>query len=135
MKYFWTANHPVFLQWLINKLWCIIEKNDDKKNMYQFAYIEKQSNYNKYKDNHNGVIYFVNEDNTSKKCPKCWENLIREKEGWDDKLYHKDTSKCNFLIQKSINKAETYKWTTFKDGEDVACFNIAYEVIKNFFLM
>jgi hypothetical protein len=155
-KYFWTANHPVFLQWLINKLWCIVKKNDKEKNIYQFTYIEKQSNYNKYKDKNNWIIYFVDKNNTSKKCPKCIENWYEnnwlrikwwdyKKEGYN-KLnqenknfidsYMKNHEKVDCVICEecwfnTLNGNNIAWWIIFEDWDEVACFNIAYKIVKN----
>jgi hypothetical protein len=149
-KFFWTANQPVFIKWLINKLWCILEKKEKNENFYQFTYIEKQSNYNKYQNHHNWVIFFTNEKETSKRCPKClecwkdntWFRIKLEKgKNYYKKInqenknlvdeYMKNNKKIDCVICEKcwFNNNKAY-WIQLNDWNEVACFNIAYDIIR-----
>ncbi len=147
-KQMWTANHPTFMQALINKLSFVMDKQSKQNS--QYCYKTKPTELKKLKWKQNWVIVFVDENATSIICPKCNNKLCREKWNWKDRLVHKEKYKswkncyklndfkqeCNFEIDKKLWKSEKINWIEFKNWDDLATYNIArfgFDYLKNIF--
>ncbi|UFX82655.1 hypothetical protein [Candidatus Absconditicoccus praedator] len=120
-KHMGTQNQSTFVQALINKLSFVYDK--ESKQSHQFCYPVKATKTKDLKDSQNGILVFVDDNKTSLLCPKCDEKLTRKKDNGNEILSHKD-GECDFKIEKGI-KEEVYDGIVFKNGDDLATYNIA----------
>lgn len=131
-KTFWAYVGMHIVKSLVQKFSKIIDIDNWK--ISQWVYFDK--NYEntiwKEKYSNNGILFFVDQENTSRICPKCNQKLNRSKKNGDDHLYHNDNnpawSECienPFEIKKSEWKTWEYSWIQFRDWDDLATFNIA----------
>jgi hypothetical protein len=87
------------MQALVNKLSFIMDKLS--KEIKQFAYKLNEKELKNLKNKQNGVIVFVDENDTSVICPKCVNKLKRKKNNGQDWLFHIKKEDCDFEIKKS----------------------------------
>ena len=129
-KHMWAENHATFAEALINKLSFCLDKETNEN--YQFCYPIKVKDRKKLKGKNNGILFFVDQKDTSLICPQCERKLKRDKADWEDHLYHNDENlawdgcKENpFEIKKSEGKKWEYNWIIFENWDDLANYNIA----------
>lgn len=129
-KHMWAENHATFAEALISKLSFCLDK--EKGESYQFCYPIKIKDRKKLENKGNGILFFVDQNTTSLICPQCEKKLKRDKENWEDHLYHNDNNPAwlgcienPFEIKKSEWKTWEYSWIQFRDWDDLATFNIA----------